>query len=256
MKTLQITLIFLFLPLVLLADNHPWQLFKSTHFLISYKSAKESQLNELSQKAEEYYNTITDDLGFNRFDFWTWNNRAKIYLYDNQDEYMKATGDPSWTAGQAQVSLKLIQTFITAKGFLDNILPHEMAHIIFREMVGFNNPGIPLWLEEGVASSHEQKRYFNKSDLANRIKQGTFVSLDSLSKTNVSSLKTDEEAQVFYAESYSLVKYLITDFGKDKFVLFCQNLRDKRDVGRALTATYSFNSLADFESSWKRYILK
>ena len=160
MKLLKILFIFLFLPLVAFADNPPWQVFKSTHFLISYKSATESQLDELSSKAERYYDEITDDLGFNRFDFWIWNNRARIYLFDNQAEYMKATGDPVWSGGQAQVASKLIQTFITARGFLDKVLPHEMAHIIFREMVGFNNPAVPIWLEEGVASFQGSKHFF------------------------------------------------------------------------------------------------
>lgn len=256
MKRLKLLLIFLFFPLLALADNPPWQVFKSTHFLISYKCAKESQLNELACKAEEYYNRITDDLGFNRFNFWTWDNRARIYLFDTQSEYMKATGDPSWSAGQAQVNSKLIQTFITAGGFLDNVLPHEMAHIIFREMVGFNNPGIPLWLEEGVASYQEQKNFFVKADLASKIRQGNFLSLDSLNQVDTASLRAKNEVGLFYAESYSLVKYLIAVFGKDRFVLFCQNLRDKRDLSRALVMTYSFAGLEDFESSWKRYILK
>jgi len=256
MKPLKLLLIFLFLPLVVFADNQQWQIFKSTHFFIFYKSAKETQLNELAQKAEEYYNKITDDLGFNRFNFWTWDNRAKIYLFDNQEDYRKLTGDPNWSAGQAHVGNKLIQTFITAKGFLDNVLPHEMAHIIFREMVGFNNPGVPLWLEEGVASYQEQENFFVKSNLANKIKQGGFLSLDSLSRFNVANLKQQTDVRLFYVESYSLVKYLIATFGKDKFVLFCQNLRDKKNLPRALVLTYSFNDLADFENSWRKYILK
>jgi hypothetical protein len=256
MKLLQLLVIFLFLPLVVFADNQQWRIFKSTHFFIFYKSAKESQLNALAQRAEEYYDKITVDLGFNRFNFWTWDNRAKIYLFDSQEDYRKLTGDPHWSAGQAQVDNKLIQTFITAKGFLDNVLPHEMAHIIFREMVGFNNPSVPLWLEEGVASYQEQNNFFVKSDLANEIKQGGFLDLDSLSRFNAASLKQQADVRLFYLESYSLVKYLIVTFGKDRFVLFCQNLRDKKNLSRALTATYSFNGLADFESSWKAYILK
>ena len=255
-ERLKLLLMFLVLPLVVFADNHPWQVFKSTHFLIFYESAKESTLNEFSQRAEENYNKITDDLGFNRFNFWTWDNRAKIYLFDNQKDYTASTGDPDWSAGRAQVSSKQIQTFITASGFLDNVLPHEMAHIIFREMVGFNNQGIPLWLEEGVASYQEQNSSFVKADLANKINQGNFINLDSLSRLEVASSTDKEQVGLFYAEAHSLVRYLVTEFGKDKFVLFCQNLRDKRNITRALELTYSFNGLGDVESSWKKYILK
>ncbi|MFA5351386.1 MAG: peptidase MA family metallohydrolase [Candidatus Omnitrophota bacterium] len=256
MKLFRILLIFLFIPFAAFADNQPWQVFKSTHFLIFFKNADEIQLNELAQKAEGYYDKITDDLGFNRFNFWTWDNRARIYLFDSQQEYMKETGDPAWAAGQAQINSKLIRTFITAKGFLENVLPHEMAHIIFREMVGFNNPSIPLWLDEGVATFQEQKSSFVKSDLANKLLRGNFLNLDDLNKINAVSIKTTNGVESFYTESFSLVKYLIAEFGKDRFVLFCQNLRDKRDLTRALVSTYSFKDLKDFESSWKKYILR
>ncbi|MDD5115517.1 MAG: peptidase MA family metallohydrolase [Candidatus Omnitrophica bacterium] len=256
MRRLNWLILFLFLPLAAHAQEQPWQVFKSTHFLIYYKSAKESQLNALAARAENDYNKITDDLGFNRFNFWTWDNRAKIYLFDTQKQYMEATGNPEWSAGQAQINGKLIRTFITARGFLDNILPHEMAHIIFREMVGFNNPGVPLWLEEGVATYQEKKNYFLKSELAARINQGKFIGLDELSRMNVSLLEDKELVSLFYNESYSLVRYLIDAFGKDKFVLFCQNLRDKRDLTRALVSAYSFKDLRDFEDSWKKYILR
>ncbi|MDD5409136.1 MAG: peptidase MA family metallohydrolase, partial [Candidatus Omnitrophica bacterium] len=234
MKPLKLLFIFLFFPLIVLADNQPWQEIKSTHFLVFYKNATESELNELTERAEECYNNITDDLGFSRFNFWTWDNRAKIYLSDNQQDYIKLTGNPSWAAGNAQAESKVIQTFITAGGFLDNVLPHEMAHIIFREMVGSNNPAIPLWLEEGVATFQEKKFSFNKKDLAARISRGDFLNLDDLSKLNVASLTETDKAELFYTESFRLVDYLIESSGKDRFVLFCQNLRDYNDLSRAL----------------------
>lgn len=256
MKALKLLFVFLFLPLAALAQDQGWQVYKSTHFFVYYKNATVTQLEALTQKAEECYNLITDDLGFNRFNFWTWDNRARIYLFDNQEDYMRETGDPAWAAGQAQINSKRIRTFVTAKGFLENVLPHEMAHIIFREMVGFNNPGIPLWLDEGVAGFHEKKSSFAKSALAGKILNGEFLSLSELSKFNIESLKSSARAALFYTESFSLVKYLIDTFGKDRFVYFCQNLRDKKDLVRSLVLTYSFNDLRDFEDSWKSYIIK
>jgi hypothetical protein len=256
MKKICLFLALLCLPVSAFAAGQEWQVFKSTHFLIFYQNANQAQLDKMAEKAEGYYNTITEDLGFNRFNFWTWDNRARIYLFDNQRDYMRSTGDPSWAAGQAQVNSKVIQTFITANGFLENVLPHEMGHIIFREMVGFNNPAVPLWLEEGVACFQEKKRSFNKAALAARVRSGNFLTLERLNGINSLSSSPDAEVSLFYTESYSLVRYLIADFGKDRFVLFCQYLRDKRDLSRALALAYSFKDLNDFENSWKKYILR
>jgi hypothetical protein len=256
MRRLKLCFLFLLFPIALLASNQSWQLFKSTHFFIFYRSASDNELNTLSQKAEECYNNIADDLGLNRFNFWTWDNRAKIYLYDNKEEYLKETNSADWSIGQATTRNKTIQTFLTAPEFLDNILPHEMAHIIFMEMVGSNNPAVPLWLEEGAASYHEKEIASVKADLAQRIKQGDFINLDTLSRFKVLSSEDPEKVKLFYAESYSLVKYLISEFGQDKFVFFCQELRDNRNFTAALSRAYSFGNLQDFESSWKSYILK
>jgi hypothetical protein len=258
MRRIKLFLIFSFLPMVLLADNQAWQVFKSTHFLIYYKSASENELNLLSQKAEECYNNIADELGLNRFDFWTWDNRASIYLYDTKDEYLKATDASDWSAGQAVVKSKLIQTFLTAPGFLDNILMHELAHIIFREMVGFNNPAVPVWLEEGVATFQQKQYDFQsvESYLVKKINSNTFMSLSQLNKFDLRQEKDKNLVELFYFESYSLLNYLIKEFGKDKFVLFCQSLRDYLDLTKAFRFSYSFDSLDELESSWKAYILK
>jgi len=256
MRQFKLFFIFLFFPFAVFADNQGWQILKSTHFLVYYKDASENSLDQLTQKAEECYNSITEDLGFSRFNFWTWDNRAKIYLFNNQEEYKKETNAADWSAGEAAVGSKTIMTFVTAPGFLDNILPHELAHIIFNEMVGFNNPAVPLWLNEGVASYQEKDISLVKADLSGKLKQGKFINLDELSRTEVSGSKDRAKVELFYAESYSLVKYLISEFGKDRFVFFCQNLRDDKNLATALSKTYSFTGMEDFESGWKEYILK
>lgn len=249
-------LLFLFFPIVAFAAKGDWQLLKSTHFFIYYKEAPQSTVERLAQAAESCYSNITNELGFNRFNFWTWDRRARIYIFDTQQDYRKDTDAPDWSAGQAAVANKLIKTFVTAPGFLNNILPHELAHIIFREMVGFNNPAVPLWLEEGVASYQGENIYAVKAKLAEGIRSGNFISLGDLSRLGLSKSEDKARAALFYAEAYSLVKYLISEFGRDKFVFFCQSLRDSRNLAAALSKAYSFSNMANFEEGWKAYILR
>ena len=107
MLKLKLLLLFIFIPVIVFAQNQPWRVFKSTHFLVYYQQAPDDFLNQLTQKAEEYYDEITNDFGFNRFNFWTWDNRAKIYLFDNQDEYRQANSNLDWSAGLVTVNNKL-----------------------------------------------------------------------------------------------------------------------------------------------------
>jgi len=248
-------LIILSLPLVAAAQNQEWEALKSTHFIIFYKNAPEAVINELAQKAEGYYDSIAEQFGFNRFNFWTWDKRAKIYLYDNQEDYQKSTQSHAWSGGHVFINQKLIQGFVGSRQFLNDMLPHELAHIIFLEMIGFNNPAAPLWLQEGVATYQQQNIGSVKSELADRIKRSDFFDLQSLSHFQTLS-QSDDAVKLFYQESYSLVKYLIDRYGKDTFVDFCRYLRDTRNLSLALRKAYSFNSLNEFEAAWKDYILK
>lgn len=236
-------------------DSEKWKTVKSTHFIAYYNNADGSFLNKVVEKSEEYYNQIADTLGFRRYNFWLWDNRAKIYIYDNADQYQLATGQPSWSAGAAISKEKIIYTFPNEKGFLQTILPHELGHIIFREFVGFDNYVIPLWLDEGVASYQEAGRRITAEMLVKQaIKDNRLMSLQDLSAFNVLSLKNREAVNIFYAEAFSIVDYLIKKFGSDKFVLFCQVIRDKKNLEEAIRYTYSFNDLKEFDAAWQKYL--
>ncbi|HNW39247.1 MAG TPA: peptidase MA family metallohydrolase [Candidatus Omnitrophota bacterium] len=247
--------VILLLPLVIFAQDQPWQVVKSTHFNIFYKHAPESELNAMVEKAEECYDSIAENFGFNRFNFWTWDNRAKIYLFDNQEEYLKSTQGYGWSGAQVRIDAKLIQSYVGSPGFLHNVLPHELAHIIFIEMVGYNNPAVPLWLHEGVASFQEKDIRVIKADLAERINSGDYLDFKALNSFEIRAAD-DAKVRLFYIESYSLVKYLVSEYGKEAFVNFCRNLRDSRNLTAALSKTYSIKNLQDFEESWKKFILK
>jgi len=237
------------------AEADEWRIAKSTHFIVYYKEAKDSFINRAIETAEQYYDKIADDLGFRRYDFWLWDKRAKIYIYNDLEDYQTATGQPDWSSGIALPKDKIIQTFPDAQGFFDRVLPHEMGHIIFREFVGFDNHAIPVWLDEGVASSRECQRYAASSMLVKQaIKNGKFIEMEELAKFNPLGIKDDAAVSLFYAESISVVDYLLKEFGRDRFVLFCQTLRDKQDLERAVSYAYSFSDIADLGRSWRKYL--
>jgi len=241
----------------LCSAEEKWNTSKSTHFIVYFKNAPESFIGQVVEKSEGYYDRIADNLGFTRFNFWLWDNRAKIYIYDNPDDYHVSTDQPAWSGGAARPQEKAIYTYPYAQGFFETVLPHEMGHIIFREFVGFNNNAIPAWLEEGVASYQESLRNPAALALAKRAAgDGTLIPLDRLAEINPQSIIGQAEAQLFYAEAISIVDFMIGEFGKDNFVLFCQNLRDKRNLRQALCLVYPFSGLQDFGEAWQKYLKK
>lgn len=252
----------LFLLVMLMAGNiesaqaaQIWHTHKSTHFIVYYKSAPEDFLEGLVGKSEDYYNNIAEDLGFRRYDFWLWDNRAKIYIYDDAQEYQAVTGQPAWSSGSVAPKDKVIHSFVGQKGFFDTVLPHEMGHIIFREFVGFDNYAVPLWLDEGVASYQEAlRRSIAGRTIKEAVLKGNFINLDKLSQLDPRLMQDSVSVNLFYAEALSIIDYLIKQFSKDRFVLFCQNLRDKRNLEKALALSYGFNNIKELDKSWQEYL--
>lgn len=256
----RISLLFLVISVFLIKNSFSqesgeWKIKKSTHFIVYFRNSGEKFVDELIRESEDCYNRIADNLGFRRSDFWLWEDRAKIYVYDSAEEFQEETNMPSWSAGAAASARKTIHTYPYERGFLQTILPHELGHIIFREFVGVNNFAVPLWLEEGVASYQEKSRY----DFADRYvleakENKTFLTIEELSAYNPNLYNDEDSARLFYSEAFSIVNFLIKKFGRDRFVFFCQNLRDKKNLDRAVSASYPFNGISDLGRAWEKYL--
>lgn len=236
-------------------DSAKWNIQKSTHFVIYYKNAQADFISELINKSEDYYNNIAKDLGFNRYNFWLWDNRAKIYIYDDAWEFKYATGQPDWSGGSANIAGKIIKTFPYADGLFETILPHEIGHLIFSEFVGGNNPAIPLWLNEGVACYQEKSRYrVSNTELKQAIEFGGLNNYGQLSGFTLNPSMQDDLVHLLYAKAFSIVDFLIKDFGRDKFVDFCRDLRDRKNLQSALTSNYHFKDVQELDSTWQKYL--
>ena len=179
-----------------------WNTSKSTHFIVYYKNAPEDFIEELINRSEDYYDKIADRLGFTRFNFWLWDNRAKIYIYDDANDYRISTGQPEWSIGAAIPKEKIIYTFPYAEGFFEITLPHEMGHIIFREFVGFDNYAVPVWLDEGVASYQQNSKYSTAGSLVKAAAaKGTLMPLEKLAAINPQSIIDSASVQLYYAQT-------------------------------------------------------
>ena len=234
-------------------DSSFWQTEKSQHFIIYYQEDTTGFVKELINQAEKYYNSIVDELGFRRFDFWSWDNRAKIYLYKDNSSYLKDTQRAAWSGAMVSIKTRTIKTYIGQNNFFDSILPHEMTHIIFREFIG-DRKDLPLWLDEGVACSQEKTSLANRLGIAkNIINQNSYLKFENLFEIRDSTLIVP---YTFYAESASIIVFLIEEYGSDKFLDFCRKLRDAEPWKQSLLGVYHFFNFEEMEQGWKNYILK
>jgi len=259
MQTLKISVIFLCIAITALITNCflwgevDWQEHSTDHFIIYYhKEIPQDYIKEVAAKAEEYYQSIAENLGFNLYEFWLWDNRAKIYIFKDAKEYRQEKPlKPYWSGGNVSVRRKIIKTYPWAEGFFDRLLPHELGHIMFREFVGFRN-NVPLWLDEGVATLQEKADIKNNSIMMKKLLRKTIpIPISKLTRITQETLIVPE---VFYPQSASIVDYLLSQFGKERFVKFCKYLKDGSLFEKAIASVYNFNDLIQLEKAWIEYL--
>ncbi len=229
----------------------------SRHFEVyREKSVDESFVKEVLTFAEKYYDELTQKLGFIRYDYWTWDDRAKIYIYGDKESYLEDTGQPAWSGGVASYREKTIRTFPRSAGFFDSLLPHEIGHIVFREVIGSHH--VPLWLEEGVACYLEPARRFgSRKTVLDAVEDGTFIPLEKLNTMNPREMSDHAQVELFYAESVSLLTFIIERFGIDRFNKVCDRVRDGKSFERALKLTlFGVQSLEDLSQMWEDSLRK
>ncbi len=232
-----------------------WHEYRGTHFIIYYKHVPEDLVKTVADTAEQYYQEVTTNLGFNRVSIWKWDNRAKIYIYNDAEDYYKSAKEAQWSQGAAHVKTKVIRTYPTMQGFFDTILPHELGHIVFREFIGYYT-WVPLWFEEGVAMYQEKAKRWGVNGIVKKLlKENRFIPLEKLTKMRLYRNTPKETVDIFYTEAGSAVYFLITKFGRYRFARFCRRLKNGVPFEKALyDVYYRFKNIDDLNKAWVAYI--
>lgn len=229
-----------------------WNEYKSDHFIIFYhQSIPSKYVRELTRKCERYYYLIADRLGLKRFEYWSWENRAKIFIYESKEQYIKKTGRPYWSAASVQIKKKSISTYYFEEGFFNSVLLHELTHIILREFIGFNRK-IPLWFEEGVACANEDKSYLRfLLPAKNFLSEGLYVSVEEMERMDAKGMTSNK---IFYPIAASLVIFLLEDYGKGDFVQLCKELRDGEAFYDAMDKVYDIENAQDLNENFLTFL--
>ena len=233
-----------------------WKERKGNHFILYYKNAPLDFVKSVEEMAEYYYEEITRNMGFTRYKGWTWDGRARIYIYDNAEDFQQVGEYAMWAEGVASSRQRVIRSFPAAHGFFDSTLPHEMGHIIFREFVGFKAK-IPIWFEEGVAMYQEKARRWGANEVVRQaIKDGKFMSLKDMTALELSGRMNTETIQLFYAESASIVNYIIDELGQQRFTNLCRKLQAGDPFEWVFTSVYvRFKDLDALNKAWVDYLV-
>ncbi len=85
-----------------LAEAVNWQESKDKHFIAYHVKADKPFARKVLKKSEGYYKSMPKKLGITRYsNFWTWDNRVKLYLYSDRATFLNETGKPQWARAVA-----------------------------------------------------------------------------------------------------------------------------------------------------------
>ena len=179
---------------------------------------------------------------------------VRLYVYANSNDLKDAMVFPQeWTGGVAFTRHGIIAIGIEP----DNLewgksaIAHELTHLVIHQMT-FNPYGeLPTWLDEGLAMNAE-------GDLGEFFSKFLKLAADEDQLITVRSLSSPfsafaEESALSYAQSYSIVKFLVDGYGSDKMFELLNVFAEGNGSDEALLKVYGFD-MDELNTLWREYI--
>jgi hypothetical protein len=191
------------------------------------------------------------------FSPWADDQRVSIFLFKSQDTYRRMTGRPGWSGGASSVPKRKVYIFESEE--LPGILAHELTHIYFD---GFFLDGAtdPLWLSEGMATLVQVERGLAAPNWLREnltiLESGGGIPMDEFAAAKTTAGWPDEKVRLWYAQAFSLVRYMIRTQYRSSFYKFAVLLRDGRPTSEALYRAYGapYTRMRALEIAWRHEI--
>ena len=180
--------------------------------------------------------------------------KPKVFVYPSAEELRSAVlFTQEWTGALAfpEYNIILIPVRSDNLEWAKRTLAHEITHLLVREATFGPFGDIPTWLNEGLAQYAEGEMEEYQREILNRaIKEDELISARSLG----SGFPADpDQASLAYAQSNSLVLYLIDTYGWAKMRELLATFKEGSTYDKALQKVYSFN-IEGLEERWRAHI--
>ncbi|MFC1921208.1 peptidase MA family metallohydrolase [Chloroflexota bacterium] len=229
-------------------NRYDWQSLSEGNITIFWYEGNQSFAAELMSTAQQALNRLEQNTGA------LLKKPADIYIYGDSRDLQSAMVFPQeWTGGVAFTLYNIIAIGIEPYNIAwgKSAIIHELTHLVIEQMVSNPYIDLPTWLNEGLAMYTEETLSSSlTSTLEKAIDGNRLISVRSLS----SPFSTDTEtAYLSYAQSYSLIEFLITVYGQDKMLELLTIFSEGSGYDEALEKVYSFN-MDGLDTLWRDYV--
>ncbi len=230
--------------------RYSWQRLTSGQLSLFWYKGNQSFAEELMNSSQQALKRLIEDT-----DVYL-EKPVEIYIYADTSDLRRAMVFPrEWTGGIAFTEYGIIAIGVSTDQ-LDwgkKALAHELGHMMTHQIT-FSPYGatLPTWLDEGLAMLAEgETDAYLKALLKRAITQQKLISVRSLSSPFSAK---PEQAYISYAESQSLVDFLIHQYGKDKIFKLLSLLKEGSTIDEALITVYGFDQ-DGLDKLWREYIM-
>jgi hypothetical protein len=227
-----------------------WQKVAKSNVDLFYYGGNQARAQKLLNAAVAALAHIKDQVGVSA------NKTAKIYVYDSKDDMGPALVSRSQSYDEMTTTLGVLVSKDTllllgsAEGATQTIA-HELTHLVVGQATEnpFQAP-LPRWLDEGLAMYNEGSLpSYNQDALTEAITTDTLISVRSLSAYT----GDPNQVNLFYAESYSVIDYLLSQYGRDKMVALLNDFKAGAYQDDALQKVYGFG-LEGLDAKWRAHV--
>ncbi len=227
---------------------HSWQSMSGRQATVHWYSGDKSFASELLRMADKALNRWEQTISLKP------DSRIDLYIYATTQEMRDAIYyAASWTGGRAYSAQNIVIIGISPSQFewAETSIAHELTHVLFGRYGFACIEDTPLWLTEGLAM------YGQGGPSSSAVRQfNTAVASDQLMSVRAVSSnfpEDEDEANLAYSESYSLVDFLIEKYGQSKMMLLLDRLREGASSDDAIRSAFGFD-VDGLEDAWRAKI--
>ena len=229
-------------------ERHDWRTLSSDELDLYWYRGDEDFGQTLFDKGTETLQVLSRDAGV------TVTHRVKVFIYGSHADLLDAIaeGAKEWTGGQAFPEEGVVVIGVSPGNLAwgERAVAHELSHLVVHQRVDTPLGGLPRWLDEGLAMYTEgdlEPSYRRTLDEA--IQDDGLFTVRSLS----SSFPTDaESAHLSYAQSYSLVEFILEEYGREDMAHLLQAFAAGAYFEDALLEVLGLDS-EGLDAAWRRW---
>jgi hypothetical protein len=229
--------------------RYDWQSLSAEGLVLYWYRGDEDFGQALFDKGQHTLDTLRRDVGV------TAARQAQVFIYGSHTDLLGAIaeGAKEWTGGQAfpDVGVVVIGVAPNNLPWGQRAMAHELTHLVVHQMVDTPLGALPQWLDEGLAMYGEGKLEPSyQYALEQAIRQDQLITVRSLS----SSFPADPElAHLSYAQSYSLVEFILEAHGREAMSRLLQAFAEGAYADDALQQVLGLDS-DGLDAAWREWV--